>query len=93
MPWRQPLPGLRCKAYPLDGHQLRLAVYTREMPPHWCERGHVGLILEGRFEIRFDREIVVYESGDGLWIPAGPAHRHMAVSLTDSVTAILWEDV
>ncbi len=87
------MPGLRCKAQSLDGHQLRLAVFARDMPPHWCERGHIGLILDGRFEIHFDDQTIVYETGNGLWIPAGAAHRHMAVSLTESVTAIFWEEV
>ena len=52
--WEEPMPGLRFKARRDNGKQLRLVEYGREMEPHWCEKGHLGYILDGRFEIAFD---------------------------------------
>jgi quercetin dioxygenase-like cupin family protein len=92
-PWEEPLAGVRCKTKRLDGRQLRLVEYTQEMSPHWCERGHTGLVLEGRLEIRFARATEEYGPGDGVHIPAGHTHRHMARVLTEKVKVVFVEDV
>ncbi len=89
---QSPMKGLRIKAFTEDGRRLRLVEYTPEMPPHWCEKGHIGLVLEGRFEIRYDSETVVYEPGDGVFIPSGAANRHMGRALSDVVRVIFVED-
>jgi quercetin dioxygenase-like cupin family protein len=91
--WEAPMTGLRFKALRQEGRQLRLVEYTPEMEPHWCEKGHVGYLLEGRFEIAFDEETVVYEPGDGVFIPPGRKHRHMGKALTEVVRAVFVEDV
>ena len=43
-------------------------------------------------EIDFDGEVVVYEAGDGLFIPAGQEHKHKGKVLTDVVRLFLVED-
>jgi quercetin dioxygenase-like cupin family protein len=91
--WATPMTGLRFKALRQEGRQLRLVEYTPEMEPHWCEKGHVGYLLEGRFEIAFDEETAVYEAGDGVFIPPGREHRHMGKALTNVVRAVFVEDV
>ena len=91
--WQSPMAGVRFKAHIQDHRRLRLVEYTPEMPPHWCDKGHYGYILEGRFEIRYDNETVVYEPGDGVFIPSGQEHRHEARTLTDVVRVIFVEDV
>ncbi|UCF33896.1 MAG: cupin domain-containing protein [Phycisphaerales bacterium] len=91
--WETPMSGLRFKAFQHGGRQLRLVEYTPEMEPHWCEKGHVGYFLEGRFEIAFDEETAVYEAGDGVFIPPGRKHRHMGKALTEVVRAVFVEDV
>ena len=70
---------------------MRLVEYTGEMEPHWCDRGHVGMILKGRFEIEFDSGTLVFEEGDGVAIPDGAGHRHRARALTDVVRAVFIE--
>jgi quercetin dioxygenase-like cupin family protein len=85
--------GLRFKAFQHQGRQLRLVEYTKEMELHWCERGHIGYILEGQFEIRFDGEMQIYNAGDGVFIPSGKEHRHMGKVLTDVVRAVFVEEV
>ena len=51
LPWEQSMEGLRYKVYKHKNKQLRLIEYTKEMPLHWCEKGHYGYILDGKFEI------------------------------------------
>ena len=93
MPWETPIAGLRFKASRQAGRQLRLVEYTKDMEPHWCEKGHIGYLLEGRFEIRFEGETAVFTPGDGVFIPSGAEHKHMGKALTDVVKAVFVEDV
>lgn len=85
--------GLRFRAMGQGGRRLRLVEYTKEMEPHWCENGHIGYVLDGKFEIKFDNETAVYEPGDGVFIPPGAEHKHMGRCLTEVVKAVFVEDV
>jgi ethanolamine utilization protein EutQ (cupin superfamily) len=91
--WVQVMPGLRQRAYREGGRQLRLVEYTKSMSPHWCAKGHVGLVLDGQFEIRFDDAVLVFKAGDGVFIPDGEQHRHMGRALSDVVRLVFVEDV
>jgi len=91
--WETPMDGLRFKAHVQGGRRLRLVEYTTDMEPHWCEKGHIGYILEGQFEITFESEVSIFNPGDGVFIPSGREHRHMGRVLTDSVRAVFVEDI
>jgi ethanolamine utilization protein EutQ (cupin superfamily) len=91
--WERPLKGVRSRAVQHDGRRLRLVEYSEEMEPHWCERGHWGCILEGYFEIKFEDRTRLYAPGDGVFIPAGSEHRHMATVMAGPVRALFVEDV
>lgn len=92
--WESPLPGARFKAFRHGGKQLRLLeVSTNFVEPDWCEKGHVGFVLEGTLEVDFDGRVVVYPQGSGIFIPAGPAAAHKARSITPFVRLVLVEDV
>ena len=91
--WERPMDGVRHKAKIEGGKRLRLVEYTPEMEPHWCDKGHFGCILSGRFEIAYDDVTEIYEEGDGVFIPSGAEHRHMAKALTDVVRAIFVEEI
>ena len=93
VPWETPMDGMRFKAARHGGTQLRMVEYTPGMEPHWCEKGHVGTVLEGRFEITFPDGIEVFEPGDGVFIPSGPEHRHMGRALTEVVRVVFVETV
>ncbi|HWQ10288.1 MAG TPA: DJ-1/PfpI family protein, partial [Holophaga sp.] len=93
LPWTSPMEGVRCKIHAEGDRRLRLVEYASAMPPHWCAKGHVGCILDGEFEIEFERGTIVYRPGDGVFIPDGPEHRHRARTLTDTVTALFVESV
>ncbi|MBN1163796.1 MAG: cupin domain-containing protein [Candidatus Krumholzibacteriota bacterium] len=91
--WESPIQGMRCKVKRGEGKQLRLVEYYPEMKPHWCEKGHLGYMLEGEFEIEFDAETCRYAPGDGIVIPAGKAHRHQGRVLSEVVRVIFVEEV
>jgi mannose-6-phosphate isomerase-like protein (cupin superfamily) len=91
--WEEPLEGVKCKVLKQSDKQLRLVVYSREMPLHWCEKGHYGYILDGRFEIEFQNQKIVCQTGDGVFIPAGNEHKHRAKVLSESVEVIFVENV
>jgi hypothetical protein len=93
MPWEEPAAGCRFKACARGGTTLRLAEFTKEfVDADWCARGHIGYILEGRMEIDFDGKVTVLGEGDGLFIPAGKEHRHMARVVCEPVRMVLMED-
>ncbi len=91
MAWESPMPGLRFRALRQGGQQLRMVEYTPEMELHWCEKGHVGLVLEGEFEIEFPDETLRYGAGEGVFIPSGHADRHRGRALTDRVKVVFVE--
>lgn len=91
--WESPIDGVRCKTYRDGNKQIRLIEYTKEMPPHWCEKGHYGLILDGEIEIEYPNEKIVYKKGDGVFIPDGSEHKHRGRVITEFVKVIFIEDV
>ena len=94
MEWEVPAVGVRFKAYEQGEKKLRLVEFAKEfVEPDWCTKGHIGLILEGEMEIDFDGDVILFKAGDGVFIPAGEEHKHKGRVLTDTVKAILVEDV
>ena len=92
LPWETQLPGARFKLHRKDSKQIRLVEFTSEfLEPHWCEKGHIGYVLEGTLELAFKDRRVTYEKGSGIWIEAGCAHK--ASSSTKFVRLVLVEDV
>lgn len=93
MAWESPMKGLRFKAFRMKDKQLRLVEYTQEMEHHWCEKGHYGYVLKGQFEIEYPNQTVLYNPGDGIFIPDGPEHKHMGKPKTEMVRVIFVEDI
>ena len=93
LPWEEPMVGVRHKIYKHGDRQLRLVEYSRNMPLHWCEKGHYGYILEGKFEIEYQNEKIIFQTGDGVFIPEGEEHKHRAKVLSEFVKVIFIEDV
>jgi quercetin dioxygenase-like cupin family protein len=89
--WQSPIAGVRHKFLDQNGVRLRLVEYSSTMPLHWCEKGHYGYLIEGRMEIEYDHETVVYQAGDGIFIPDGPAHRHRGRTLGDTALVFFIE--
>ncbi|MCD4844480.1 MAG: cupin domain-containing protein [Methanosarcinales archaeon] len=94
IPWEIPAVGVRFKAYESNGRQLRLVEFSDEFIENdWCTKGHIGYILEGKLEVNFDGNVVVFNTGDGLFIPAGEKDKHIGKVLTKTVKMIFVEDV
>ena len=94
MPWVTAAPGVRFKLYQQGDRQIRLVEFTGEFAePDWCRKGHVGYVLEGQLELDIAGQVAVFGPGDGIFIPTGQQHKHMAKTLTDVVRIILVEDV
>ena len=93
LPWVSPMKGVRHEALKQDGKQLRLVEYSEEMEPHWCEKGHIGSLLEESFEITVGEEIHIFHPGDGIFLPAGKTHRHMGSVPSGVARMIFIEDV
>ena len=91
LPWQAGVKGLRFKDSSQHGTVLRVVEYTRDMEPHWCAKGHVGYVLEGRLEVKFKGEVVIYGEGEGVFIPSGEDHEHMGRALTDVVRMVFVE--
>ncbi|MHC4757807.1 MAG: cupin domain-containing protein [Planctomycetota bacterium] len=92
MEWEVPADGVRFKAYEQDGKKLRLVEFTKDfVEPDWCTKGHTGLLLEGQMEIDFDGEKEIFNSGDGIFIPAGQEHKHKGRVITDKAKVVLVE--
>ncbi len=91
--WESPAEGVRHKQLDQDGLRMRLVEYSNNMPPHWCEKGHYGHLIEGRMEIEYPDVKVVYKPGDGIFIPDGHDHRHRGRVLSGKALVFLIEDV
>ena len=91
--WESPIRGMRQKIHKFGRQQLRMVEYSRDLPPHWCEKGHIGYVLEGQMEIELAHECQVYSSGDGVFIPNGPEHKHKGKIISETVTIVFVEDV
>ena len=65
--WTSPASGARFKSYVANGKQLRLLELSKEfIEPDWCDKGHIGLVLEGSLQVDFQGQLVTYKVGDGV---------------------------
>lgn len=91
LPWESTIEGVRHKCADRNDVRLRLVEYSKETPPHWCEKGHFGYMIEGQLEIEYENEKVTYNPGDGICIPDGPAHRHRGRVLSEKAVVFFVE--
>ncbi len=93
VPWQQSGPHCRIKGIVRGQQQLRLVEFQRGFKEDgWCEKGHVGYVLEGTLDIEFPDQTVSAKAGDGVWIPAGYETRHRAHVVGESAQLILFEN-
>ncbi len=92
--WQNGIHGARFKAFRSGSKQLRLLEFTSEfIEPEWCEKGHIGFVVQGELEIDFNGKLVCFPEGSGIFIPAGSANVHKARSMTPTVLLFLVEDI
>ncbi len=92
LPWESVVPKCRAKQVVRGGQLLRLVEFEQGFEEvGWCEKGHVGFVLDGELEIEFENDKIRAKAGDGLCIPEGNAHKHRATVLSSTVRLILIE--
>lgn len=91
--WESPIEGVRHKYIDQNDLRMRLVEYTKEMPVHWCEKGHYGYLIDGQMEIEYEDAKIIYKPGDGIFIPGGFEHRHRGKALTERVLIFFMEKV
>lgn len=89
--WESPMAGVRHKYVDQAGQRIRLVEYSRDMPAHWCEKGHCGYLIGGEMEIEYADTTVTYHPGDGIFIPDGPEHKHKGRVLSEKALVFLIE--
>ena len=92
--WETPCAGVRCKTFQLHHKRMRLVEYSADfIEPDWCMKGHTGYVISGTFEIDFNGNSVLYNAGDGIYIPAGEGYKHKAKILSEKALVFLSEDI
>jgi quercetin dioxygenase-like cupin family protein len=91
--WESPIEGVRHKYIDQNNLRIRLVEYSKEMPPHWCEKGHYGYLIEGQMEIEYENSKIIYKPGDGIFIPDGPDHKHRGRQLSEKALVFFIEKV
>ncbi len=92
--WQAFAPGGRHKLAERAGKRIRLAEFSDAfLESDWCERGHVGYVLEGKLEIAFEGRTERFGRGDGFVIRGNGAEKHKARSLGPVARLLLVEDI
>ncbi len=92
--WQSPHPGARFKVFRDGTRQVRLLELTPEfVETEWCEKEHVGFVVEGELEIDFSGRVVRFPQGSALLIPSGATHAHKARAVTAHALLFLVEEV
>ena len=90
--WTNSAMGLRAKTFESDGKQLRLAEFSKKFREiDWCEKNHIGFVVEGEIEIDFEDKTEVFKKGNGLFICSNAKHKARAT--TETALLFLVEDV
>jgi hypothetical protein len=93
VPWEEPAPGMRQRCVIRGSQRLRLLEIAPDfVEDGWCDRAHVGYVLEGELELALPTGTLRFAAGDGLFVLGGEAERHQAKALTPRVRLVLVED-
>jgi ethanolamine utilization protein EutQ (cupin superfamily) len=91
--WESPIAGMRHKYIDQGGQRIRLVEYSNELPPHWCEKGHCGYLISGKMEIEYADAKIMYNPGDGIFIPDGPEYKHKGRVLSEKALLFFIEKI
>lgn len=93
MPWENAREGVRQKVYSEGGRVLRLVDFqTSAGFDAWCQTGHIGYVLTGGLVIDVNGTDITFAAGDGIFLPAGAASQHRAVTITPGTRLLMVED-
>lgn len=94
IPWESTGIGSWQKEVKLGSKKLRvLRLDAKFKEESWCEKGHLGVVIEGELTLELEDSLVAYSKGDCVTIPEGPNHKHKAKIAVDGfVEIILFEE-
>ena len=88
--WKQVGPGVREKRNESKDGIVRLVEFAAGfVEPDWCTKQHVGYVIEGCLELRFESDAVELRRGQAIVIPGGGGGRHRARVLSDQPATLL----
>jgi hypothetical protein len=91
--WQSPRPGMRFKLHREGSRQLRLVEFLNgEVDPHWCEEGHIGIVLTGELDVDFAGKVVSFREGNGIFISSGSSSAHRATSIAPGTRVLFVEE-
>jgi glyoxylate utilization-related uncharacterized protein len=90
--WETAAIGLRSKSFKKDGKRAHLLEHSQKAQEEdWCQKSHVGYVVEGELKIDFSGKTETFRTGDGIFISAG--EKHKASSVTEKTLLFLVEDI
>ncbi|PIB38425.1 hypothetical protein [Maribacter sp. 4G9] len=91
--WEYPKKGVAQKVYSYGNRQLRLVRFEDCFRGEdWCQKGHIGYVLDGEMVIDFEDRLEHYKKGDGVWIEEGSGRSHSVfIEKNKFVELILFE--
>ena len=76
--WRSDVDGIRVRELEIDGRRWALVEYgPGARRDEWCEDGHLGVVLYGQIEYKFEDGLhpLSATSGDAFTLSTGRGHR------------------
>ncbi len=78
--WNETSIGAKQKTYQTGNTKIRLIQFTDQFEEkEWCQKGHIGYVLNGEMTIAFEHHEEHFVSGDGFEILAGNADKHKVI--------------
>ena len=93
MSWNEPAKGIKTKVFINGIQQVRLVEFSEGfVEENWCQKGHVGYVINGEFSNDYNGKIERYKKGDTIFIPKGEQAKHKAIlGKGEKVTLLLFE--
>jgi quercetin dioxygenase-like cupin family protein len=93
MLWDESVEGARIKSFISGNQQVRIVKFSEDfVEQDWCQKGHVGYVIDGKFSIDYNGTLELYKKGDIIFIPEGEQSKHKTIlDKGEKVTLLLFE--
>jgi len=80
MAWEAVATGTTQKVHQHNTKTIRMVRFEYPfVEQHWCQKRHVGYVVQGNLKIDFDGSFATYAAGDAFVIEAGATHQHKVI--------------
>lgn len=92
--WEEVTPGKGQKLFTVGKNRIRiLELSNGYKEANWCDKRHIGYVIEGQVTIVFEDKDITLDKGEGLYISGGEKSRHKAqVADGQTVQLLLFEE-